>query len=119
MVSLHVGVCSPTTLYELIIGKTLPVGPDENPDFDLAYFKDRALMVNLQNRSIALFRVPTQHHSDIYHAVPNKTDQYIITEWLNSFGSIDAFLKSDASDFTVTISGEEWRALHPSPDDVT
>lgn len=112
MLSLRLGVEKPTTLYEVMIGKTLARHENEAAS-GLAYFKDLAYMVNLQTRAAAVFRVPVRHYSDLETAIRNRTDEYIIASWLNTFDSIDALLRSDGEEHTMTISAEEWRALHP------
>ncbi|MEP6935861.1 MAG: hypothetical protein ABI988_18300 [Nitrospirota bacterium] len=107
MLSLKMGVEKPTTLYELLIGRTLARGQNDGA-FGLAYFKDLAYMVNLQTRTAALFRLPIRHHSDLETAILNRTDEYLIASWLNTFDSIDTLLRLDAEEHTLTISVEEF-----------
>jgi hypothetical protein len=111
MLSLRVGVERPDTLYELIIGKTLPRREAESPAFGLAYFKDLAFMVNLQTRTAAVFPMPMRHFSAIESTIESRQDQRIIASWLNTIGDIDGVLRIADEEQIVTITLEQWRAF--------
>jgi hypothetical protein len=113
MLSLRLGVERLTTLYEVIIGKTVAAREGESSQYNLGYFKNLTFMVNLQTRRAAVFRWPMRHFSDIESAIGNRTDEYIIAKLLSRFSSVDEFLGSTDEELSLTIPREEWWALHP------
>lgn len=95
-----------TTLYELVIGR-LPTGaPAEDTAFGIAYFKNLAFLMNLQNKRCATFQFPPRHHTDLEAVIPSRHDQKLITQWLCTFPTIQAAIEGIREEATFRVSVE-------------
>ncbi|MDF2800655.1 MAG: hypothetical protein K0S61_558 [Anaerocolumna sp.] len=85
LMSLEVGVGSCIdTNYEILLGK-LPVSKKGEDLYNINYWKNSYIIVNLNDRKSETFKIPC-HESDFEGAITSRRDRYIISEWINKIG---------------------------------
>jgi hypothetical protein len=102
----RLGVRQVTTGYEVLIGKTAPPA-DPTSHWNLDYYRGVCFLSDLNARSMTIFSWPCNRY-DIYKAISNRTDAYMISKWLNRHISIDEVLTADDEEAMEVISREEW-----------
>lgn len=82
LISLEIGVGSCIdTKHEILLGK-LPVRKESEDFYNINYWKNAYIIVNLNDKKSEIFNVLC-HESDFEEAFRGSRDRYIISEWIN------------------------------------
>lgn len=108
LINIEIGVGSiKDSRYELLLGK-LPLREKNEDFYNLNYWKNQYIIVNLNARKAETFQIPC-HESDFEEAFDSERDRYIISEWINSIQArIDDVIYGTEEYESFTITQDEY-----------